>query len=311
MHEMSIFRRKKKKFLLMFFYLYGTIKMYQLGKEGYITMKFPIALQLYSVRDDMAADFEGTLRKVKAMGYDGVEFAGLFGRSAAEIKAMLEEIGLEAVSAHVPYYDAVDDPEAVFSVYKEIGCKYVAVPYLTEERRPGTEGYPETVEGIRKMGEAAKKLGLVLLYHNHDFEFTSKIDGKYALDVLYETIPADLLQTEIDTCWVNVGGEDPADYVVKYTGRAPVVHLKDFYKSGEGKGKLYELIGIEDDGEAAESTFEFRPVGYGMQDFPKILAACETAGAQWVVVEQDNPSMDKFPLECAAMSIEYVKGLFQ
>lgn len=274
-------------------------------------MKFPIALQLYSVRDDMAADFEGTLRKVKAMGYDGVEFAGLFGRSAAEIKAMLDEIGLVAISAHVPYYDAVDDPEAVFAVYKEIGCKYVAVPYLTEERRPGTEGYPETVAGIRKMGEAAKKLGLVLLYHNHDFEFTSKIDGKYALDVLYETIPADLLQTEIDTCWVNVGGEDPADYVVKYTGRAPVVHLKDFYKSGEGKGKLYELIGIEDDGEAAESTFEFRPVGYGMQDFPKILAACETAGAQWVVVEQDNPSMDKFPLECAAMSMDYVKGLFE
>ncbi|MBR3270647.1 MAG: sugar phosphate isomerase/epimerase [Clostridia bacterium] len=273
-------------------------------------MQFPIALQLYSVREDMAADFEGTLRQVKAMGYDGVEFAGLFGKSADEVKAMLDEIGLKAVSAHVPYDDAVDDPEAAFLPYKQIGCPFVAVPYLTEERRPGTPGWAETVEGVRKLGEGAKKLGLGLLYHNHDFEFT-KVDGKYALDVLYDTVPADLLQTELDTCWVNVGGEDPAAYIEKYSGRAPVVHLKDFYRSGAGGGKLYALIGIEDDGEAEESTFEFRPVGYGMQDMPAILKACETAGTEWVVVEQDNPSMDKFPLECAKMSIDYLKDLMK
>lgn len=268
-------------------------------------MQFSVALQLYSVRDEMAADFEGTLRKVKAMGYEGVEFAGLFDKSAAEVKALLEEIGLQAVSAHVPYYDAVDDPEAAFAPYKEIGCKYVAVPYLTEERRPGTPGWAETVEGVRKLGEGAKALGLGLLYHNHDFEFV-RVDGAYALDMLYDAVPADLLQTELDTCWVNVGGEDPAAYVLKYAGRAPVVHLKDFFKSGEGKGKLYQLIGIEDDGEEQAAAFEFRPVGYGMQDFPGILKACEKAGAQWLVVEQDSPSMGKSPLECAEMSIRYL-----
>lgn len=268
-------------------------------------MQFSVALQLYSVRDEMAADFEGTLRKVKAMGYEGVEFAGLFDKSAAEVKALLEEIGLQAVSAHVPYYDAVDDPEAAFAPYKEIGCKYVAVPYLTEERRPGTPGWAETVEGVRKLGKGAKALGLGLLYHNHDFEFV-RVDGAYALDMLYDAVPADLLQTELDTCWVNVGGEDPAAYVLKYAGRAPVVHLKDFFKSGEGKGKLYQLIGIEDDGEEQAAAFEFRPVGYGMQDFPGILKACEKAGAQWLVVEQDSPSMGKSPLECAEMSIRYL-----
>lgn len=268
-------------------------------------MQFSVALQLYSVRDEMAADFEGTLRKVKAMGYEGVEFAGLFDKSAAEVKALLEEIGLQAVSAHVPYYDAVDDPKAAFAPYKEIGCKYVAVPYLTEERRPGTPGWAETVEGVRKLGEGAKALGLGLLYHNHDFEFV-RVDGVYALDMLYDAVPADLLQTELDTCWVNVGGEDPAAYVLKYAGRAPVVHLKDFFKSGEGKGKLYQLIGIEDDGEEQAAAFEFRPVGYGMQDFPGILKACEKAGVQWLVVEQDSPSMGKSPLECAEMSIRYL-----
>ncbi len=272
-------------------------------------MNFPIALQLYSVRDDMAADFEGTLRKVKELGYDGVEFAGLFDKDVSFVKELLEELSLVAISAHVPYYDAVDDPETAFLPYKELGCKFVVVPYLTPERRPGTEGYDETVAGIRKMGEAANKLGMQLLYHNHDFEFI-KVDGKYALDILYDTIPSEYLQTEIDTCWVNVGGEDPADYIVKYTGKAPVVHLKDFWKSGSGTGKLYKLIGIDDEEEESEEkTFEFRPVGYGVQDFKKILAACEKAGASWVVVEQDEPSMDKFPLECAQMSIEYVKTL--
>lgn len=271
-------------------------------------MKFPIALQLYSVRDDMEKDFYGTLEKVKALGYDGVEFAGLFGEKAEDIKAKLEKLDLTPISAHVPYYDMLENPTEVLKDYKEIGCKYVVVPYLTEECRPGTDGFSDTVKGIRKIGEAAKELGLQLLYHNHDFEFI-KIDGEYALDILYNEVPTEFLQTEIDTCWVNVGGENPAGYVEKYTGRAPVVHLKDFVGSNNG-GPLYKLIGIEEEEtEAKEQTFEFRPVGYGVQDFKAILASAEKAGASWVVVEQDNPSMDKTPLECAQMSINYVRGI--
>lgn len=270
-------------------------------------MKLPIAVQLYSVRDEMEKDFCGTVKKIKDMGYEGVEFAGLFGKSGTEVKAICDEIGITPVSAHVPYYDMLDNPEAVLKDYRDMGCKYVAVPYLTEECRPGTEGWTSTVEGIRKIAEAAEKMGIQLLYHNHDFEFI-KIDGKYALDILYDTIPADLLKTEIDTCWVNVGGENPAEYIEKYTGRAPVVHLKDFHGS-KGNGPLYKLIGIDDDTEATENTFEFRPVGYGVQDWKKIVAAAEKAGAEWVVVEQDSPSMEKSPLECVQMSINYLKNM--
>lgn len=270
-------------------------------------MKLPIAVQLYSVRDEMEKDFCGTVKKIKDMGYEGVEFAGLFGKSGTEVKAICDEIGITPVSAHVPYYDMLDNPEAVLKDYRDMGCKYVAVPYLTEECRPGTEGWTSTVEGIRKIAEAAEKMGIQLLYHNHDFEFI-KIDGKYALDILYDTIPADLLKTEIDTCWVNVGGENPAEYIEKYTGRAPVVHLKDFHGS-KGNGPLYKLIGIDDETEAVESTFEFRPVGYGVQDWKKIVAAAEKAGAEWVVVEQDSPSMEKSPLECVQMSINYLKNM--
>ena len=271
-------------------------------------MKLPLAIQLYSVRDDMEKDFEGTVKKIKELGYEGVEFAGLFGKSGLEVKALCDELDLVPVSAHVPYYDMLENPEAVLKDYQDLGCKYVVVPYLTEECRPGTDGWNATVEGIRKIGAAAKEMGLQLLYHNHDFEFL-KIDGKYALDILYDTIPADLLQTELDTCWVNVGGEEPAAYVEKYTGRAPVVHLKDF-AGQKGNGPLYKLIGIEEEEtDASENTFEFRPVGSGCQDWKKIIASAEKAGAQWLVVEQDDPSMQKTPMECAEMSINYLKNL--
>ena len=272
-------------------------------------MKLPVAVQLYSVRDEMEKDFYGTIRKMKEIGYDGVEFAGLFGQNPEEIKALCDEIGIVPISAHVPYYDMLENPEVVLADYVAIGCKYVVVPYLTEECRPGTEGFAATVEGIRKIGEAAKALGIQLLYHNHDFEFV-KIGDDYALDVLYSTVPADLLKTEIDTCWVNVAGVNPAEYIVKYSGRAPVVHLKDFKKTGSGQGKMYELIGIEDDAaEEVEDFFSFMPVGYGMQDMPAILAACEDAGAEWVVVEQDNPAEGETRMNSVKLSREYLKTL--
>jgi len=271
-------------------------------------MSLPVALQLYTVRDEMQADFEGTLRKVKELGYDGVEFAGLFDYSAAQVKSLCAEIGLVPISAHVPLDDMVADPNGILSDYAEIGCKYVVVPYLTEERRPGTEGWAKTIEDIRMTCQAAKDLGMTMLYHNHDFEFV-KVDGEYALDILYNSVPADLLQTELDTCWVNVGGEDPAAYVIKYSGRAPIVHLKDFVMKGKG-GKLYELIGIEDDEETAEEgSFSFAPVGSGCQDIPAILKASVEAGAEWVVVEQDRPADGQTPIQSAEISREYLKSL--
>ena len=273
--------------------------------------KFPVALQLYSVRDNMAEDFEGTLKKVKTLGFDGVEFAGLFDKTPDEVKALVDEIGLTPISAHVPYADMVDDTENVLAGYAKIGCKYVVVPYMTEEYRPGAEKFDELIEGIKKIGTKAKELGMTLLYHNHDFEFV-KIGEEYGLDVLYASVDSDIFKTELDTCWVNVGGENPAEYIIKYSGRSPVVHLKDFVINGEQKGSLYKLIGIDDEEEAdnAEEGFAFRPVGYGCQDFGAILEASDKAGAEWVVVEQDEATMGKTPLESAEMSRNYLKDNF-
>jgi len=269
-------------------------------------MPFPVAVQVYSVRNEAKADLFGTLQKIKEMGYDGVEFAGLYDHEPSEIRKMCESLGLVPISAHVPYLDMLASPEKIIGQYAEIGCKYIAVPYLTPEYRPGTPNFPEVIKNIALLGQVAKKMGITLLYHNHDFEFV-KIDGEYALDILYREVSAELLQTELDTCWVNVGGVNPAEYIRKYADRAPVLHLKDFY--GEKSEDMYELIGIESKAPQRPSGFEFRPVGKGLQDFPSILDAAHDANVEWVVVEQDKPSMGLTPLECIKESIDYLKTI--
>ncbi len=273
-------------------------------------MSLPVALQLYSVRNEMEKDFEGTIKKVAALGYSGVEFAGLFGHSAEQVKSICADAGVQPVSAHVPLDELLADAAGTVAKYKEIGCAYIVVPYLPEERRPGFAEFEKTLAEMAALGEECKKQGLQLLYHNHDFEFV-KIGEKYGLDVMYDTVSADLLATEIDTCWVNVGGENPADYVRKYTGRAPVVHLKDFVMKGKEKPqKLYALIGIDDGEEqAAEEAFSFKPVGSGVQDMPAILEAAEAAGANWVVVEQDQPDAGHDEMQCAQLSRAFLKKL--
>ncbi|MGI6715667.1 MAG: sugar phosphate isomerase/epimerase family protein [Eubacteriales bacterium] len=271
---------------------------------------FPIGVQVYSVRDKAEKDFYGTLEKIKAVGYDGVEFAGLYGHKATEVRDFCQKLGLVPVSAHVSIDEMLSDPDKVFSDYQIIGCKYIAVPYLTEDRRPGGANYENTLLQISGLAEKAKLHGLTLLYHNHDFEFVKVgSEGKYFLDLLYETIPENLLQTEIDTCWVNVAGEDPAEYLKKYTGRAPVVHVKDFVmKNRKSKSGLYELIGIKPSGDKAdEKDFDFRPVGYGVQDIPAIIAAAKQAKSQWLIVELDRPCLGLDSLECIRMSVEHLK----
>ena len=263
--------------------------------------KHLIALQVYSIRDVAEQDFAGSMRKVKEMGYDGVELAGTYGMTAVEAKKILDEIDLELVCAHVPMDQLEDDK--ILDDYAATGMKYIAIPWLTGPKNQ--EELDASIERIRKVGERCKARGMQLLYHNHDFEF-EKIGGRYILDAYYAEIPSELLQTELDVCWVNVGGEKPPVYVRKYSGRAPIVHLKDF--AGQKSENMYGLIGTDEKKEDASGKFEFRPVGYGLQDVPSIIAAADDAGSSWFIVEQDSPSMGRTSMECAEMSIRYLRS---
>lgn len=260
----------------------------------------PIGYQVYSAREDAQKDLPAVLKGLKKLGYDGVEFAGFYGHTADEIKAMLDETGLIAVSSHVPAQSIQDDMFGTISFHQAIGCKYIAVPYLDDQHRPGTPGFADMIKMIYQFGRLCKEVGIQLLYHNHDFEFV-QLSGMYGLDFLYAAVPEYLLKTELDTCWVKFAGEDPAAYLRKYAGRAPVVHLKD-YVGRKGRGTPYGLIGQAKQADA-DVTFEFRPFGHGCQDAKAVVEAGIEAGAEWFVIEQDQ-WYSRTPLEAAKMSID-------
>lgn len=263
-----------------------------------------IALQVYSVRGDLEKDFFGTLRAVKEMGYAGVEFAGLYGNDPVKVNQFCKEIGLVPLSAHISFQEFMSDVDAVVDTYAKVGVQYAAIPWLGEEMRPGREGYAEFREGVKVISAKLKEKGIVLGYHNHDFEF-EKVDGEYILDILYKDLTPDVLATQLDTCWVNVGGEDPAAYTAKYAGRIPTVHLKDFL--GSKAENMYGLIGVEGSETKADGTkFMLTPLGRGCQDFKAIVAAADAGGAKWYIVEQDEASMGLTALECAKASIDYL-----
>lgn len=171
-----------------------------------------IGYQVYSARDDAAKDLLGTLKTLKALGYDGVELAGLYGIPVPEFKKALDEAGLIAISAHVPLAEIEQDMFKVISDYKALGCKFIAVPYTDNDCRPGGKRFAETIKNIYKFGRLCREAGIQLLYHNHDFEFVA-FGGMKGLDFIYAAVDEDTLKTEIDTCWAKYAGTDPAEYV--------------------------------------------------------------------------------------------------
>lgn len=271
----------------------------------------PVGIQVYGLRDLLETtpeNFKPVMQKVKALGYDGVELAGLYGLEPAFVRDTLKEVGLTPFSAHVPLVDMMADAQKVAEDYKTIGVSYVVVPYLPPEYRHLTPGYETVIAEMARIGAVMKENGLKLLYHNHDFEFVTLPDGTFGFDDIYTQIPAGVLDVEPDTCWIEVAGQKAPAYIEKYGARCEVVHLKDFIKQGNPKN-LYKLIGLDEaESDEEDGIFEFRPVGFGQQIWEPILAASVEAGAKWVVVEQDE-HYGLGALEAARRSREYLKIL--
>lgn len=247
-----------------------------------------IGLQLYTVRDDTARDFAGTLRQVAEMGYQGVEFAGYGDLSAGEMRDLLRELKLEAFGSHVSLDRLEHHIDEEIEYLKTVGAKYVVCPYLMPEQRGDEAAWRALFEKFRGYGERLSREGFVFAYHNHDFEFEGKIGDDYIFDAMYKTVDPSLLQVEMDIGWVQFAGQDPLAYIAKYAGRLPLLHLKDFRKGAPG-----EPI----------DTVELGRGDLALQD---IIAAAAAAGTEWLVVEQDrcaNP-----PLESVRTSIEWLKN---
>ncbi len=269
--------------------------------------QFKIGLQLYSVRDAMAKDFEGTLKAVADMGYEYVEFAGYFGKTSEEIKALLDKYNLKCVSVHQALNFFCDDPKAAVEYLKGFGVKYNVIPWYEESKLAGTPEWESTKETFIKIAEMLKAEGMLLGYHNHEFEF-KKYDGKTLHDFIFEAVPSDLIFPEIDTCWVKYADVEPVDVIRKYSGRVPVIHLKDFVANRLAGGAVYDLIGKEG-GSREDNGFRYRPLGQGIQDFAPILKAMEECGTEIIIVEQDD-SYEQDSLDAARASREYLRKEF-
>lgn len=179
-----------------------------------------IYAQMYSLREENEIDFKQSLKNIADLGFDGVEFAGYYGIEAHELKAYMDEVGLETLSAHVGFDLLREKLEEEIQSLKILGAKYIVCPHTKSEDLASAKEYGEILSGI---AEACDKAGMPLLYHNHSHEL--QLDGgQYPLEVLFEEAPKMLQQP--DLFWVTYAGVDAVRYVEEHKKRIKTIHLK-------------------------------------------------------------------------------------
>lgn len=244
-----------------------------------------IGAELYTVRDAMKKDFEGTLAKVAAIGYREVEFAGYFDRSPKEVRATLDRNALTAPASHVGY-DVVEKKwQETLEAAHVIGQSYIVCPSIPKEQRQNLDGWKKIAELFNRTGEASRKAGIQFGYHNHreEFDRANLVDGKLPYDFLLTETDPKLVQMEMDLCWITAAGQDPLAYFDRYPGRFPLVHVKDWTKAGH-----------------------MADVGSGAIDWKRIFAQSHKAGIKHYFVEHDEP---KSPFDSLRTSYDYLRHL--
>lgn len=255
-----------------------------------------IGVQLYTVRDLMKEDFDGTIAKVAQVGYKEVEFAGYFGHTAQQVKDILQKNGLTAPSTHVQYDELDEKFPSVIEFSKTVGMDYIICPWIPEELRKSPDIWKQASDKFNKCGEQTKKAGMQFGYHNHWFEFLP-INGKLPYDELLKDCNPDLVKMEMDLCWAVAAGADPVKYFEKYPGRFPLVHVKDL----KTKPKITSG-GAQNYGDTVDLT----EVGSGIIDWKRIFAHAQQAGIKHYIVEHDHP---KQPIESITKSYQYLENL--
>ncbi len=226
-----------------------------------------IAIQLYTVRSLAATDMLGTIRKIGEVGYKAVEFAGYGNSNPKEIRPVLDESGIRAISAHVPVADFDSRLDGVIDDLTTLGCEHAVVPWLPPERRT-LEEFQTLVPKFNTWAARCKEAGLRFGYHNHDFEFTT-LNGKRIWDLLIDQTDPTLVNFQVDVGWVEHTGTSAVATIKSLKGRVPLLHVK-------------ELSG--------DPNKPDPPFGEGIIDWPPVFAAAREAGSEWYIVEQDKPT---------------------
>ncbi|MCX8064756.1 MAG: sugar phosphate isomerase/epimerase [Candidatus Hydrogenedentes bacterium] len=247
-------------------------------------------LQLYTVRDLAKKDLKATLKKVKEMGFEYVQWSGMPDTPAEEIKSVLNEAGLKAVSAHISVEDFEKDFDSQLSFWKTVGVSDVAPGGMMSDCRSDPEAWLRGCARLDNLGARLRLQGLRLSYHNHDWELKS-FPGQTAskLEVLLQSTCPDNLYAEFDLAWLYIGGANPADWLKKYQKRCPVIHMKDAVIQRGITGRRYFFV----------------PLGKGELNWEEIIPACKTANVEWCIYEQDSFQGDIF--EEINISLEFLK----
>ncbi|MCA0758137.1 sugar phosphate isomerase/epimerase [Paenibacillus sp. N4] len=245
-----------------------------------------IGIQMYSLRDQTEIDFLGTLKKAAEMGYKAAEFTGFFKTPSCELKSKLEELKLEAASAHVPLnFSDTKHMESDFAgqiaFAKEIGISYIVTPWAPLPVKPTMDDVKYLTGVLTKCGRQVNDAGLQYSYHTHDFEF-KLVAKKPVIEHLLERVPADLMTVQFDLGWLFLAGYDPLEYLDKYKGRVPLVHFNDFRKG---------RMDVE--------------IGKGEVGYERILEALEPAGVKYVFTEQE--AFEESSLKSAENNLRFFK----
>ncbi|MGB3467869.1 MAG: sugar phosphate isomerase/epimerase [Cyclobacteriaceae bacterium] len=257
-------------------------------------VKKSIGLQLYTVRNQIDESLETTLKKISEIGYTHIESAGhggnkYYSKTAIQYRELLKSLNLTPISGH--YSTGIANPDDIGTLsngwdkaldeMNEIGQKYAVLGYLREEERKSIDDYKRVAELLNTAGEKAKKKGIQLCYHNHDFEFV-EIDGQLPMYYLLDNVSPDLLKMELDLFWITKAGYSIKDFFSKYEGRIPLWHVKDMNDEGD-----------------------FTEVGSGRVDFETAFANKELAGMEYFFVEQDQ---SEDPIKSIRKSYTYVEN---
>lgn len=238
-------------------------------------------IQLYSVREPLKADFEGTLARLAEIGYQEVELAGLHGRTPVEVRTILNRVGLRAPAGHVSLEAVRDRLDQTLDEARILGHEFIVVAWIDQSLRTA-EGLREAATLFSRVGEGASQAGLRFAYHNHDFEF-HPVGDILPYDFLLGQTDPTLVLMELDLFWIRKGGRDPLDYFARWPGRFPLVHIKDMTADGH-------MVNV----------------GEGVIDWRTILSRRREAGIRHFFAEHDEPGD---ALAFARVSYDYLRRL--
>lgn len=268
----------------------------------------PPGLQLWTVKEELAADFTGTLKALGKLGYKRVEAAGWHGRSPKDFRAAVEDAGLSCVSCHHSLKNLIADSEALLALAKEVGVQFcmASSPAPPRTPAPGLEwnraladamtlaDWRSNAEAMNRIGRQAKALGIRFGFHNHSAEFLS-YGGRTAFDELVRLTDPSLVDFQLDIGWVAAAGFDPAQVLKRHARRIRLLHVKDIATKERKRGR------IADD-------MRTTPIGKGTVDWRLVFAAARKAPIHSYFVELEAPFAEP-PLTGLAQSLTYLTSL--